>query len=156
MYTEKLETDINISMQIVFEFSEKLKNAPEYVSEVQKLTLNPNKAYGLKGNKGLYNSEEWWNNINKGIIETVYKKGVITEIYEAGQDNLGHSNSFKFRDKNGNEFDESMYCLRKKDFQYFQKGHYVIIYYALLELKGSEEILEEVIELAISKLPVRY
>ncbi len=52
-------------MKLVFDLKKENEYKKEHVKSVQKLTLNKNKMIGLKGSFGLYNSDEWWENIKK-------------------------------------------------------------------------------------------
>lgn len=57
------------SMHLVYHVKVKINKDPNYVKEVQALTLNQSKPrYGLKGTYGLYGSSEWLNNLDLGII----------------------------------------------------------------------------------------
>lgn len=153
MYIEKLKDELNVPVKLVFNLKESLKHRTEYVNKVINLSLNESKPHmGLKYDKGLYNSKEWWDNIDNGAIETFYSYGVIAETYEAGQDHIGRANSFKYKDLKGKAYSESMYYSNKKDYKHFKEGHLVIIYYALVEYKNGE-FLDKVIEMAISKIP---
>ncbi len=153
MYIEKIP-EFNDAFKLVYTLCEDLKKNPKRVEQANKLTLDTSKPHmGLKGNKGLFNSDEWWANIEKGNILSEYKQGIITELYEAGMDNEGRPNSFRYKDKSGHIFTSSMYFLDKKDFDLFKPGHWVIIYYAQLELKNGR-LSNKVIEMAVSTKPI--
>ncbi|EOC9762474.1 hypothetical protein ACJD7F_002907, partial [Acinetobacter baumannii] len=47
---------------------------------IQQTTLDKGTTIGLKGDKGLYATAEWWENIKNGNIETYCVKGVIVGI----------------------------------------------------------------------------
>ncbi len=149
MYIEE-EFGINSSMKLVYTLREFLEKNPEEVAIINKLMLDESKPHmGLKSDKGLYNSDEWWANIENGVIPSEYRQGIITELYEAGMDHLGRPNSFRYRNTNSNILDESMYFFNKQDFYLFKPGHLVCIYYAQLECKNGE-IMHDVIEMAVS------
>lgn len=52
-------------MKLVFDLRKENEYNKDHVKAVQELTLNKNKMMGLKGTFGLYNSDEWWENIKK-------------------------------------------------------------------------------------------
>ncbi|HFF4736725.1 TPA: hypothetical protein ACGC37_003210, partial [Acinetobacter baumannii] len=51
-----------------------------YIKNIQQTTLDKGTTIGLKGDKGLYATAEWWENIKNGNIETYCVKGVIVGI----------------------------------------------------------------------------
>ncbi|MFX5639800.1 hypothetical protein ABTF02_07355 [Acinetobacter baumannii] len=51
-----------------------------YIKNIQQTTLDKGTTIGLKGDKGLYATAEWWENIKNGNIETYCEKGVIVGI----------------------------------------------------------------------------
>lgn len=51
---------LNSSMILVFDLKQNNLKNKEHVRNVQLLTLDNNKPFGLKGKYGLYNSNEWW------------------------------------------------------------------------------------------------
>ncbi|EPQ0949999.1 hypothetical protein QHG88_003450 [Acinetobacter baumannii] len=50
------------------------------MKNIQQTTLDKGTTIGLKGDKGLYATAEWWENIKNGNIETYCVKGVIVGI----------------------------------------------------------------------------
>ena len=66
---------LNSSMILVFDLKQNNFKNKEHVRNVQSLTLDKNKPFGLKGKYGLYNSTEWWENIKKGCCQI----GLLTE-----------------------------------------------------------------------------
>jgi hypothetical protein len=85
-------------MKVVYELRRQLAEDPDHVVQVQTLTLNKDKPLlGLRGACGLFGSEEWWTNIEKGKLKTKMVSGIISELVFAGQDSrLGKSSdSFK-------------------------------------------------------------
>jgi hypothetical protein len=113
---------------------------------------------GLKGNHGLFGSDEWWESIRSGRIKTVCHSGVIERTYFAGQDSrLGSQvNSFSLRTANGSLIDQSIYAKRKNDRNLFVCGATVVMLSALDELKsqpgvdGGTNYLLKLLEMAVS------
>ena len=65
----------------------------------------------------------------KSKIKTKVIKGIITRLYDAGQDNSGQVNSFELKLSNGSKWDESIYVSNGKDMELFEVGKQVYIYY---------------------------
>ncbi|ENU44575.1 MULTISPECIES: hypothetical protein [Acinetobacter] len=79
--------DINLLEQgykLVFDLrsSSSILMDKNYIKNIQKTTLDKGTTMGLKGDKGLYATAEWWENIKNGNIETYCVKGVIVGINE--------------------------------------------------------------------------
>jgi hypothetical protein len=114
------------------------KSDPEYVSKAQSLTLDKNKPLmGLRGSKGLYGSDEWWENIRKGKIKSKVYSGKISETYFAGQDSRwgDEVNSIKVELENGEHIKEGIYFNDKADKKLFIPGAKIKIAYVYDELK---------------------
>lgn len=146
-------------MKVVYALRDDLKSKPDYVAEVQALTLNREKPLvGLKGTHGLYASDEWWESIRSGRIETKVVSGTIHELFFAGQDSRwgDQVNSFRLKLNDGRTVEESIYANQKSDRRLFVVGATVFIAYVLEELKsqpapdGSVNYVESVLEVAIS------
>ena len=55
-------------MKVVYSLRNDLEKDPSKVRDAQSLTLNDARPMlGLKGNRGLFGSEEWWSNIESGV-----------------------------------------------------------------------------------------
>ena len=124
--------------------------------------MNDESIFGIKKDKGLFASDEWWANIDSGQIITRSVSGVISSIYEAGMERRNIPNSFSFIDGEGIVRNESMYMMNKSDRHLFCEGKKIAIFYAYDELKRSKQkkgdvidlennYVEQVIEMAISK-----
>ncbi|MDO7380648.1 hypothetical protein Q5X40_12075, partial [Acinetobacter baumannii] len=67
--------DINLLEQgykLVFDLrsSSSILMDENYIKNIQQTTLDKGTTIGLKGDKGLYATAEWWENIKNGNIET--------------------------------------------------------------------------------------
>ena len=140
-------------MYLIYDFKKVMKRL---------LSLNNNSLFGIKKDKGLFASEEWWSNIDSGQIITRSVSGVISSIYEAGMERRNIPNSFSFIDGEGIVRNESMYMMNKSDRHLFCEGKKIVIFYAYNELKKSNQkkgdlidlennYVEQVIEMAIQK-----
>lgn len=77
--------DINLLEQgykLVFDLrsSSSILMDENYIKNIQQTTLDKGTTIGLKGDKGLYATAEWWENIKNGNIENYCVKGVIVGI----------------------------------------------------------------------------
>lgn len=144
-------------MKLIYRLSEELENDPQHVATVQALTLDATKPHlGLRGTRGLFGSQEWWERVDAGLIPTKRLSGVIAEVYVAGMDHSAAPNSFDFMAEDGHLKMEGMYANSKQDLALYQVGRHVEVTYVLEELKmpmsdGCTDYLEIVLELSISR-----
>ena len=125
-------------MKVVYELKKELDANPKKIEEVHALTLdNSRPNQGLSGINGLYGTEAWWNNIDKGVIPTRKVSGVIEELYVAGMEG-GDVNEFKFlSDDDWSTKSESIRVNNENDRNLFKVGSRVEILYVIEELKSS-------------------
>ena len=147
-------------LELVYEFYKDLSNSTDMIRNTHQLTLDKSRPYmGLKGDKGLFATKEWWDNINEKNIPSEVKSGVIVRTYNAGMENSTKPNSFTYIDKEGNRHDESIYLLDSHNYELFNIDHYVVIFYAYDEMKSSTienpDYCPAVIEMAVSKKPLK-
>ncbi len=146
-------------MRVVYTLRDKLRAEPEYVAQVQAMTLNKERPLGgLKGNHGLFGSDAWWESIRDGRIRTKVIAGTITELFFAGQDSRwgDQVNCFWLKLEDGSLYQESIYASQKPDRRLFVVGAVVLAVYALDELKkqpahdGSTNYSNTLLEMAVS------
>lgn len=127
-------------MKLVYTLAEALIKDPARIAKTQSLTLdNARPHMGLKGSHGLFASDEWWESIKAGRIQTQTVTGRIERTYFAGQDSRrgDQVNSFTLRLDDGSAVDESIYTHSKHDIKLFVPGAMVTMVYALDELKAQ-------------------
>lgn len=141
--------------------TEELKADPKQVELTRALTLNSEKPQlGLKGEHGLFATEEWWDSINTGKMPLQHMSGVVIEAYEAGQDHDGINNTVNLQLSNGGTASVGIYTNNFEDIALFQVGHAVSIVYALDKLKcqsasdGSVNYSKVAHEMLVSMKPV--
>lgn len=151
--------DSSRPMKVVYTLREELSRNPEYVAQVQALTLDLERPrLGLKGTHGLYGSDEWWESIRVQRIPSTVVSGRITELFFAGQDSRwgDQVNSFQLELQDGSMIEESIYANRKPDRKLFVVGAAVRIVYVLDEMKeqpardGGVSYSRSVLEMAVS------
>ena len=113
---------LNSSMILVFDLKQNNLKNKEHVRNVQLLTLDNNKPFGLKGKYGLYNSNEWWGNIKKGVLPNRIINGEIIKLYKAGQDDIRGFNSFELMLGDGSKWTSGIYVNDESDFKLFKIG----------------------------------
>ena len=81
------ELDFIEPMKLVYQVRVEIEQNPDYVKDVQKLTLNQSKpTRGLNGTYGLYGSIEWLNNLESGVIPRKKIFGIIQSVYKVSMD----------------------------------------------------------------------
>lgn len=148
-----------VELELVYEFSEDITNNLDMIRDTHKLTLDDSRPFmGLRGDKGLFATQEWWDNIHAKVIPSEIRSGVITKTYTAGMEKSAQDNSFQYIDEEGNSHDESIYTLDENKSKLFKIDHLIVIYYAYDEMKASTtedpDFCLTVIEMAISKTPI--
>ncbi|KQE64070.1 hypothetical protein, partial [Acinetobacter baumannii] len=72
---------INQGYKLIFDLKIWLeKNGEDEMRSTHALTLDSTTNSGLSGVYGLYGTSEWWDNIEKGNIETYMVSGVIVDL----------------------------------------------------------------------------
>lgn len=148
---------IDTPMKIVYELSKEVEANPQSVVDTHLLTLDDSRPeIGLKGRHGLYASDEWWDSLYQGEMETLYISGVIIEAYVAGSDHSNDNNEIDLLMSDGTVQSIGIYVNNPADVSLFRVGCRVDVIYALDELKkqpshdGGINYLKIVLEMAIS------
>ena len=55
-------------MYLIYDFKKVMKREKEFIEKTRLLSLNDESIFGIKKDKGLFASEEWWSNIDSGQI----------------------------------------------------------------------------------------
>jgi hypothetical protein len=119
----------------VYSLQAELKDTPERMLLAQALTKNHAKpGMGLKGEYGLFGSEEWWRSIETGRMSTGVTRGRIVELFYAGMDNDRRPNAVKVETNDG-PVEESMYFNTATGRDLYEVGKQVEFSYALDPLK---------------------
>ncbi len=144
-------------MKVVCSLRNDLEKDPSKVRDAQSLTLNDARPMlGLKGNRGLFGSEEWWSNIESGVIVGECVTGVIGSLYVAGQERLDHPNEFEFTLNDGSSRSEAILMDDPNSISAYAIGRRVHIHYAYDELKcplrnGHPQYLDFVVKIEIEE-----
>ena len=139
---------LNQSMKLVFELKLENSRNKQHVANVRSLTLNKNNPLGLQGKYGLYDSDEWWSNIESGILPNKIITGNIIRVYKAGQDSSDEFNSFELILDSGEKWSSGIYVNDNSDLELFKIGKKVSILYILEKLKTGE-VIDLVVEMII-------
>lgn len=150
-----------VSMNLVYRLATELRNDPSRFASVRELsadTSRPN--IGLKEGFGLFDSDEWWENVKNGNLRGNYVSDVIEDLSHAGQDEDDDINSFIILLDDGSTVYRSIYCNKPCDAELFRLGCRVDIFSVFVPLKNSRapglerDFSEMVIEMAVSTMPV--
>jgi hypothetical protein len=145
-----------VAMKRVYLLSTELDANPQQVELTRKLTLDKTRpTMGLKGTYGLFASDEWWSNINSRKMPLKFVSGTVTRALEAGQDQVGINNTVVLQLSDGQSDSVGIYVNNPSDVSLFKNGAFVMIVYALDELKSGahnlgETNLEVALEMAVS------
>jgi hypothetical protein len=109
---------------------------------------------GLRGEHGLFASEQWWSSINAGHMPLRRVSGTVIRAYEAGQDRCGKANTIEVDLREGGFTSVGIYVNNHRDIALFRPGCRVELVYALDRLKvdhGSGPYAEIALEMAVSE-----
>lgn len=133
---------INQGYKLVYDLRAWLeKNGEDEIKSTHALTLDSTTNSGLSGAYGLYGTSEWWNNVEKGNIETYIVSGVIAEL----------SKGNVFVDDNkmitivSNNTEDNIYegvvfineNLKREYSNLYSKGNKIVVFYIIDELKDK-------------------
>ena len=128
---------LSTKFKLVYQLKTELSKNPEYVQQVQRLTSNADMPRsGLKGTNGLYGSDEWWRNIESGVILTGTAVGTVLDIGAAGfPEEKRPKTEMHVRLVDGTDEGWTMRADDPQDISLYKVGGEVMIFYALDELK---------------------
>lgn len=154
--------DSGTPMKLVYQAVVALRSDPKKVALAQALTQDKSRPQmGLKGNLGLYGSQQWWDSIEQGKMPLRRLSGIISDVYTAGQDRDDPPNTIDLQLSDGLQRPVGIYVNNESDRKLYQIGSRLEIVYALDELKlqpgwdGGVNYLEIPLEVAVSRQPVR-
>jgi hypothetical protein len=110
----------------------KLRDQRDYIAKVQAASLSP-KPFGLKATHGLFGSEEWWRNIETGVIPVMRYSGTITRMFRAGMHN--ESECFEMVTEDGQSFQYDCIAADRRDRKLYRVGARVELSFVSQELK---------------------
>jgi hypothetical protein len=126
-------------MKVVYRLTEAMKADPEEVALTRALTLDQSKpTMGLKGNLGLYGSQQWWDNIEQGKMPLLRLSGFISDVYVAGQDE-DDLNTVDIKLADGSVHPVGIYVNDETDSNLYQIDSRLEIVYALDRLKRQPD-----------------
>lgn len=118
------------------------KNGKDEIRSTHALTLDSTTNSGLSGVYGLYGTSEWWDNIEKGNIETYIVSGVIADLCKGNIFVDDGAMITIISDNNEDGIYEGVIFtneILKRDFgNLYSKGNKIVVFYILDELKDKE------------------
>lgn len=118
------------------------KNGKDEIRSTHALTLDSTTNSGLSGVYGLYGTSEWWDNIEKGNIETYIVSGVIADLCKG---NIFVDDNTMITIVSDNT-EENIYegvvftneILKRECGNLYSKGNKIVVFYILDELKDKD------------------
>ena len=96
-------------MLTVYSLWQELEKDSDHLKRAQALSLDRSKPnMGLSTRFGLYGSDEWWRNVDNGVIPRATYSGVITETFYTGMDTDRRHSSFRIKTDDGREYSYGM------------------------------------------------
>jgi len=144
----------------VYSLRQELERDAEYVKTVQTLTLDASRPrMGLSARLGLYGSDEWWRNVDNGVVLRATYSGTITETFYEGMDSDRRHNSFRMKTDDGRDYSYGMVPENSSYKGLYRVGHRAEVTTIFNELKrrnadGAPEVVEEPLEIRLSTTPV--
>ena len=149
---------INQGYKLVYDLKTWLeKNGEDEIKSTHALTLDSTTNSGLSGVYGLYGTSEWWDNVEKGNIETYIVSGVIVELSKGNvfvDDNTMITIVLDNTEENiyeGVVFTNEI--LKREYGNLYSKGNKIVIFYILDELK-DKGIWNPLIQSKLGILPI--
>ncbi|MCU4710139.1 hypothetical protein [Acinetobacter pittii] len=134
---------INQGYKLIFDLKIWLeKNGEDEMRSTHALTLDSTTNSGLSGVYGLYGTSEWWDNIEKGNIETYIVSGVIADFSKGNVfvDDGAMINIIS--DNNQDDIYEGVVFtnenLKKEYSHLYSIGNKIVVFYILDELKDKD------------------
>ncbi|MBP2605691.1 hypothetical protein J2770_003114 [Acinetobacter calcoaceticus] len=118
------------------------KNGEDDIKSTHALTLDNTTNSGLSGLYGLYGTNEWWDNIAKGNIETYVISGVIDDV-STGNVFVDENTMITIvSDNNEDDIYERVVftneILKRECGNLYSKGNKIVVFYILDELKDKD------------------
>ncbi|MND31840.1 hypothetical protein D3C81_295100 [compost metagenome] len=134
---------INQGYKLVYDLRTWLeKNGEDEIKSTHALTLDSTTNNGLSGVYGLYGTSEWWDNVEKGNIETYIINGVIAELSKGNvfvDDNAMITIVLDNAEDNIYEGVVSTNEILKRECgSLYSKGNKIVVFYILDELKDKD------------------
>ena len=102
------------------------------IAKAQAASLS-SKPFGLKATHGLFGSEEWWHNLETGVIPLIRRTGNITRLFRAGMHN--ESQCFEMGVTGGQKFQYDCVAMDRTDRAVYKVGAYIELLFVEEELK---------------------
>ncbi|MCH7307091.1 hypothetical protein MMO38_02890 [Acinetobacter sp. NIPH 1852] len=143
--------------KLVFDLKLSLLMNPESIKETHEVTLDQSTSMGLKGDYGLYATDEWWENIDNGNIETYVTSGTIIGLneenpfMEANKVTTIKLDNEEREIYGGVDFTNEEIEIRYRNL--FKVGNKIVTFYVLDKLK-EDDTWNDIIEGRLGILPL--
>lgn len=122
--------------------SDSILMQPTTIERTHTLSVDPSQNNGLSPLKGLFATEEWWGNIDTGIIESHFVSGVIVDFNK--EDRVLDKNTVVLIKRDGDHRDDGVeICFTnkkiRKQYNYlYQLGNHIFISYIVQETNDKD------------------
>lgn len=134
---------INQGYKLIFDLKIWLeKNGEDEMRSTHVLTLDNTTSGGLSGVYGLYGTSEWWDNVEKGNIETYVVSGVIVDLSK-GNVFIDDNTMITIGSDNTEEeiYEGVVFTNENLEREYshlYSIGNKIVVFYILDELKDKD------------------
>lgn len=143
--------------KLVYDLKKWLRNNRNDIELTHKLTLDTNSSAGLKGDYGLYATDEWWGNIENGNIETYVISGTIIGLNEENPSMEANKVTIIKLGNEGREIYGGVdFTNKEAEAEYrelYKVGNKIVEFYILDKLK-EDDTWNEVVEGRFGVLPL--
>lgn len=148
---------IESGYKLVYNLKEYLLVNQDWIDGAQEVTLDQNSTAGLKGNYGLFGSDEWWGNIENGNIETYVISGTIIGLNEENPFMEANKvTTIKIDTEEREIYGGVVFTSEEIEIRYrnlYKVGNKIVTFYVLDELK-EDDTWNDVIEGRLGILPL--
>ncbi|MDM7982832.1 MAG: hypothetical protein QUV02_00145 [Maricaulis sp.] len=109
--------------------------SPRAIQKSRNLSLSSDSPYGVVAEFGLYGSEEWWENIQRGKIPTRITEGRVIGLFEEGQDRSGVPNSVEIETLDGCRVKRSIRFSNEPESERLKVGYKIKLVEIIQKLK---------------------
>jgi hypothetical protein len=133
------------------------KNGKDEIRSTHALTLDSTTNSGLSGVYGLYGTSEWWDNVEKGNIETYIVSGVIADLCKGNIFVDDNTMITIVSDNTEDDIYEGVVFtnenLKREYRNLYSKGNKIVVFYILDELK-DKDTWNSLIQSKLGVLPI--
>jgi hypothetical protein len=148
---------INQGYKLVYDLKTWLEKNGGEIKSTHALTLDSTTNSGLSGVYGLYGTNEWWDNVEKGNIEIYIVSGLIAELSKGNVFVDDNTMITIVSDNTEDDIYEGVVFtnenLKREYGNLYSKGNKIVVFYILDELK-DKDTWNSLIQSKLGVLPI--